>query len=113
MKKFYQDSDSFVHVVVSDRNKLAEIFCEYGIFVFHSSVYGETAAYNERIALPELTGSDAKTVAMVQDKQYSEAISKRTKPRTKPKKEAQELNDFMRSQAQKAIERIEGMKKSG
>lgn len=69
--------------------------------------------YNERIALPELTGSDAKTVAMVQDKQYSEAISKRTKPRTKPKKEAQELNDFMRSQAQKAIERIEGMKKSG
>lgn len=50
MKKFYQDSDSFVHVVVSDRNKLAEIFCEYGIFVFHSSVYGETAAYNERIA---------------------------------------------------------------
>lgn len=69
--------------------------------------------YDERIALPELTGKTSKTVAMVQDKQYSEAVAERTKSRTEPKKEPQELNDFMRSQAQKAIERIEGMKKLG
>lgn len=49
MKKFYQDSDSYVHVAVTDRERLADIFCEYGLFVFNNSVRVNGAACVERI----------------------------------------------------------------
>ena len=64
--------------------------------------------HSERqIALPKLTGEDAKTVSMPQDMQYAELVRSRKVLKEPEKKEEPGLNDYMREQARRAIERIE------
>lgn len=64
----------------------------------------------EQLILPALTGEDAKVVSFVDDRQYAEELSakadKEVKRKKKSGKERQEINEFMRTQADKAFERL-------
>ncbi|MBQ7794794.1 MAG: transposase [Clostridia bacterium] len=63
--------------------------------------------YEERIALPKITGENAKVVRVVSDNQYIEELTLKATKSRKVRRQKQDINDFMRSQAEKAIERLE------